>query len=141
MAYGWEKFETKSTKKADKKLVSLILPPFRKKSHSWKSWFAPLLGIFVKKIWIVVTLFIVLFPTSLLLFSFCSKCLEFNQFWVLEMWSKKIFFKISKKWAIKLRDVVFWENLLGWKMVKKTFKTDLQGRKKYSKLKLVSFFV
>jgi hypothetical protein len=54
---------------------------------------------------------------------------------------KFFFFKISKNWAIKFWDVVFWENLQGWKNGQKTFKTDLHGRKIYPKLRLTKLFL
>jgi hypothetical protein len=42
---------------------------------------------------------------------------------------KKIFIKISKKWAIKITEAVFWENLHDSKNAHKTFKINPKGRK------------
>ena len=52
---------------------------------------------------------------------------------------KKNFFKIGKKWAIKLTEVVFWENLQDCKKAQKTSKNNPRGKTKYHKLKLDSF--
>jgi len=108
----------------EKKVCSfLILPPFRKKYHSRKSWFATLLSNFEKKR-IKVILFIVLhvFSASILLsLSFCWKWNKLKLFKVLEMWFG-IFLKIWQKGQLNY-DLLFFGNT--WrvgKMVKKPSK-------------------